>query len=546
MIRILLVVAIATHVSCQHDQNIIVVTKEQFCKENRIHIRNCEKRFATYLDANPHIEQCMGQTFENRYVYSDNCPALLHGQSNEPTAPCIGNDCNYISTRIAKPSVPPSVPNRPSASTFERQPTSNRYSDSTWERQPAPHRHSDSTWERQPAAANEEFEVPTSSVPYDKKVMGFAVKLFQQAFPSDDTSNYIISPVMVQSLLSYLNAGGSNATRMEMERVLQLNMLDLHDIDRALKPHTEDGPISKNKLDSASQIFKSTTIELLPSFQKSLKKNHVPLEEMDFSNRKLAAESINNWAKEKTRQRIVEVIDEKSIDPSTKLLLMNALYFNGTWMYQFNKTERGTFHLSGQPPKRSAVSMMYLTKDLRNGNTRTDDSSTGLYWIELPYDGDRMSMILFLPNERFQLDRELRRFTAEQLQTILSEIEQDEPSKVRVQLPEFKAESTVSLVEPLKMLGLVSMFGDSKPFDQLSKDEVKISDVKQKSFLTVNPYGTVATSVTTATVIPLSITHTLDFKADQPFALIIMDKQKKLPLFFAKISQPLKVQDAKQ
>uniref|UniRef100_A0A182T9T6 Serpin domain-containing protein n=1 Tax=Anopheles maculatus TaxID=74869 RepID=A0A182T9T6_9DIPT len=375
--------------------------------------------------------------------------------------------------------------------------------------------------------------------------MDFSVKLFQKAFPSDDASNYIISPLMVQSLLSYLYDGASNATRLEMESVLRLNMNDLRDIDRALKPQSGQEPLTKNKLDSASQIFKSTTIELLPAFRESLKRNRVPLEEMDFSNPRYAAETINNWAKQQTRERILEVVDEQSIDPTTKLLLMNALYFNGTWMYKFNKTERGSFYVNGQPAQRSAVKMMFLTKDLRNGNTRTDDSSSGMYWIELPYDGDRMSMILMLPNERFQLDRELRQFRAAHLQTILSEIELDETSKVRVQLPEFKAESTVSLVEPLKKLGIASMFGDRKPFDQLSNDDVKISDVKQKSFLTVNPHGTVATSVTTATVIPLSITHTLDFKADQPFALIIMDKQNKLPLFFAKISQPLKVKAAK-
>ncbi|XP_052902391.1 leukocyte elastase inhibitor-like [Anopheles moucheti] len=503
MIWILLAVAVATHVSCQNYEysGTITVKKDEFCNLNNIRKRDCEGKFQMFLNTRPDMEQCA----TNPPIYSNRCNSLVYEKTTQ-LAPCTGNRCNDFGTRYS-------------------------------EVMPVP--------DRQTAVNNEELELPGSSVPYDARVMDFSVKLFQKAFPADDTSNYIISPIMVQTLLSYLNDGASNATRLEMESVLQLNMNDLREIDRALKPHTEQGYISKNKLDTASQIFKSTTIDLLPAFRQSLKRNQVPLEEMDFSNRKLAAESINNWAKEKTRQRILEVIDENSIDPDTKLLLMNALYFNGTWMYKFNKTERGSFELNGLPPKRTSVSMMFLTKDLRNGNTRTDNSGNGMYWIELPYDGDRMSMILFLPNERFQLDRELRKFTGAQLQNILYEIEQDEPSKVRVQLPEFKAESTVSLVEPLKKLGIVSMFGDRKPFDRLSDDDVKISDVKQKSFLTVNPHGTVATSVTTLTVIPLSITHVLDFKADQPFALIIMDKVKKLPLFFAKISQPLKVKSKK-
>ncbi|XP_035899613.1 serpin B6-like isoform X2 [Anopheles stephensi] len=505
MIWILLIAAatFASQVSCQRYAytGTILLTKEEFCKQNSIYKWRCENEFKNFLDANPHIQLCS----TSRPIYSDRCSALPIAQPIEQPA-CAGNDCNTFGIRL---SATGNQPQRPTA------------------------------------GGDDNFEVPMPSVPYDTKVMDFSVKLFQKAFPSDDSSNYIISPLMVQSLLSYLYDGASGATRQEMESVLQLNMNDLHDIDRALKPGSGQEPLTKNKLDSASQIFKSTTIELLPAFRESLKRNQVPLEEMDFSNPRLAAETINNWAKQKTRERILDVIDEQSIDPTTKLLLMNALYFNGTWMYKFNKTERGSFYVNGQPAQRSAVKMMFLTKELRNGNTRTDVSSNGMYWIELPYDGDRMSMILMLPNERFQLDRELRRFRASHLQTILSEIELDETNKVRVQLPEFKAESTVSLVEPLKQLGIASMFGDRKPFDQLSNDEVKISDVKQKSFLTVNPHGTVATSVTTATVIPLSITQTLDFKADQPFALIIMDKQNKLPLFFAKISQPLKVKAAK-
>uniref|UniRef100_A0A240PKY2 Serpin domain-containing protein n=1 Tax=Anopheles epiroticus TaxID=199890 RepID=A0A240PKY2_9DIPT len=501
MIWILLVVALATQASCQRYKGTTMVTKDEFCKFNQIRQWDCEDQFATFLDANPHIERCS----LSLPIYSDRCSSLAAvTQPTERPAPCSGNNCKNYATRLSE-----------SASAV-----------------------------RQPSA-NDNLEVPKPSIRYDRKVMDFSLKLFQKAFPEDDTSNYIISPLMVQSLLSYLYDGASNATRLEMESVLQLNMNDLHDIDRALKPHSEQGPITKNKLDTASQIFKATTIELLPAFRESLKRNRVPLDEMDFSNPRLASQTINNWAKEKTRQRITEVVDEQSIDPETKLFLLNALYFNGTWMNKFPKTERGSFYVSGQPPQRSSVNMMFLTKELRNGNTRTDDSANGLTWVELPYDGDSISMILFLPNERFQLDRELRHFTVQDLQTILTEIEQDETSKVMLQLPEFKAESTVSLVEPLKTLGIASMFGDSKPFDQLSSDNVKISDVKQKSFLTVNPHGTVATSVTTATVIPLSITRSLIFKADQPFALIIMDKQNKLPLFFAKISQPLKVKGEK-
>ncbi|XP_053671675.1 leukocyte elastase inhibitor-like [Anopheles nili] len=485
----LIVAALAAHVSCQNLQytGTILLTRDDFCNFNNIRAWRCDDVFSSYLTANPQLEKCT----PNGKIYSNRCSAL---PDERPVS-------FPVETRFNEP-----------ATTPERRP-----------------------------ANDADLEVPQPSVPYDRKVMDFSLKLFQKAFPSDNSKNYIISPLMVQTLLSYLTEGASNVTRQEMETVLRLNTVDLADIARALGP-AEYGDTPKYKLDIASQIYKSTNFELLPGFRESLKRNQAPLEEMDFSNKRKAVETINDWVKQQTREKILEVVDEKTMDPETQLLLLNAIYFNGTWMYKFNnKTDRGFFYHSDQQTERMPVNMMHLTQELRNGNTKPDSYARGMAWLELPYNGDRMSMILFLPNERFQLERELRKLTVQDLDNILAEIERDETSKVRVQLPEFKAESTVSLVEPLKSMGVASMFGDKKPFDRMSNENVKVSDVKQKSFLTVNRHGTVATTVTVATVIPLSITHTMEFKADQPFALMIVDKHKKLPLFFAKISQPLKV-----
>lgn len=49
---------------------------------------------------------------------------------------------------------------------------------------------------------------------------------------------------------------------------------------------------------------------------------------MDF-NQKWAVDTINGWANRKTNGLIPEVIS--TIDPTTMMLLMNAIYFKGTW-----------------------------------------------------------------------------------------------------------------------------------------------------------------------------------------------------------------------
>ncbi|XP_052868565.1 leukocyte elastase inhibitor-like [Anopheles cruzii] len=465
------------------------LTKEEFCRHNGLRPNRCDKRFEEHLKNNPHIEKCPG----TELIYSNFCSEF----KNEVT--------NAVDLTTDATSYPP-----------RRQPNFDEY-----------------------------IEVPPSSsrVPVEKKVMEFSLQLFKTAaFGSSPAGNFILSPVMVQMLLAYLIDGASNISRAELKSVLQLTMDDLKELQQTLKPDAETAVVPKYKLDIASQIFKSTQIELLPAFQESLKRNKVPLQEMDFSNRRVAVNEINHWVNVTTRQRITSIVDENSLDPDTQLMLLNAIYFNGSWQYSFNRTvPRATFHLNENT--RSSCNMMVLSRELRYGNTQPDHETHGLYWIELPYTGDTMSMILLLPNERFQLDRELQRFQAHDLENILSEIRGNIKDKIKVNLPMFKADSTVSLVEPLKKMGLSSVFGTGNPFDKLSNTAVKISDVRQKSFLTVNMHGTVATSVTTLTVIPLSISRTMDFIADQPFAAIIVDKQKGIPLFIARISKPTKIQE---
>uniref|UniRef100_A0A2M4BMI3 Putative serine proteinase inhibitor n=1 Tax=Anopheles marajoara TaxID=58244 RepID=A0A2M4BMI3_9DIPT len=377
-----------------------------------------------------------------------------------------------------------------------------------------------------------------NNVSYSRKIMDFSLRLFQTAYPKGSPDNYILSPVMVQTLLSYLNDGASHATRREMKTVLQLSMKDLKEIRGAFQPTSAEATQPKYKLDFASQIFKSPEIELLPGFQNSLDRNNVPIQEMDFSNKHVAANKINQWVSISTREKISSIVDERSLDPTTQLLLLNAIYFNGTWRYSFNNTVRDTFYLGGT--NRLPCKMMNLLEELRYGYTGPDEDDKKLSWVELPYKGDEMSMILLLPAKRFKLDEELLNFDIVDLENILAEIAKNNKGKIKVQLPMFVSESEVSLVEPLQQMGLRSVFSGGRPFAKLSDTNVKISNVKQKSFLSVNERETVATSVTKVGVVGLALPMHPEFIANQPFAAIIVDKKLKIPLFIARISKPVR------
>ncbi|XP_050081580.1 leukocyte elastase inhibitor-like [Anopheles aquasalis] len=469
----------------------ISLTQDEFCHFNNISHSQCDKQFDSYLSKNPYLKKCSASS----PTYSNRCPS---NDEFGTTSTTTNNDV-LSSNAVEEATESITLP------------------------------------DIQNHAGDEDIEIPPATdVSYSRKIMDFSLRLFQTAFPKGSPDNYILSPVMVQTLLSYLNDGASQATRQEMKTILQLSTNDLKEIRSVFQPKSEEQP--KYKLDVASQIFKSPLIELLPGFQDSLNRNKVPMQEMDFTNPRIAANEINHWVNITTREKITSIIDERSLDPATQLMLLNAIYFNGTWLYSFNNTVRDTFHLGGN--KQHPCNMMTLSQKLRYGYTGPNEDDQKLLWVELPYNGDEMSMILLLPARRFKLDEELLNFKVSDLENILAEIERNNKGKIKVKLPVFKAESEVSLVKPLQQMGLRSVFGDGKPFAKLSNTNVKISNVKQKSFLSVNERGTTATSVTVATIIPLSLPRNVEFIANQPFASIIIDKKSKIPLFIARISKP--------
>ena len=64
-----------------------------------------------------------------------------------------------------------------------------------------------------------------------------------------------------------------------------------------------------------------------------------------------------------------------------------------------------------------------------------------------------------------------------------------EMTKVHLKLPKFKLESEISLVEPLKKLGLEKMFGKKAQLTGISEKPLKVNDVIQKIFIEVDEVG---------------------------------------------------------
>lgn len=375
--------------------------------------------------------------------------------------------------------------------------------------------------------------------------MQFALDLFKAANPKN-SKNYVISPLSPQILLAQLTEGCSDDARLEMIKGIQLNGNEATSLVGSLH-ETANKDNALNKLDIASIFYKSKNMNLTDEFNQSRKQNQIKLESIDFSDTANAVEEINNWVRQKTRGNIQEIVSEQNLSPDMSMLLLNAIYFKGTWQYKFNETDsRASFAISKN--NQMPVHMMKQTNRLRFGEINFGefwDPDTGLRWVELPYEGDQISMILLLPKTRFALEENLEQVTGSHLQDIFKVIKRNyNPNKIHLKLPKFTIKDSISLVEPLKKLGIKQIFENDSALNRLSKTPVKVGDVKQDSYLSVDEKGTTATAVSKITIIPLSLNayEDIHFECNEPFMVMIVDKTTEIPLFMGKISQPTKAQ----
>lgn len=255
--------------------------------------------------------------------------------------------------------------------------------------------------------------------------------------------------------------------------------------------------------------------------------------EVDFiKNTEPTRQTINQWIEEKTKDKIKELIKPGRLTTLTRLVLTNAIYFKGRWMSQFKKesTRPESFELiSGD---KAEVPMMNQAKEFNYSENET------LQILEMPYEGDKLSMVVLLPKEKKGIKGLENLLNAENLKNWISTLRQQE---VIVWLPRFKMTSEFIMNEALKSLGMVDAF-DMKlaDFSGMTPDPVLyISEVIHKAFVDVNEEGTEAAAATAVITREAAMPEPKPvFRANRPFIFIIRDKSSDSILFIGRVMDP--------
>ena len=219
------------------------------------------------------------------------------------------------------------------------------------------------------------------------------------------------------------------------------------------------------------------------------------------------------------------------MNPLTRLVLTNAIYFKGTWDKQFDKgkTRDEDFRTKSGTVK---APMMRLTGKEAEFNYAENDE---LQILEMLYDGNETSMLIILPKDdagNFDLTPE----TLNQLKGVLVE------QRVDVYFPKFKFDTKYLMSGTLSEMGMPTAFSDNANFSGITLEEpLLISEVIHQACVEVNEEGTEAAAATavvmeTTSAMPRPIP---EFRADHPFIFIIQQKETGNILFIGRVSNPL-------
>ncbi|XP_003406307.2 serpin B8-like [Loxodonta africana] len=364
----------------------------------------------------------------------------------------------------------------------------------------------------------------------------FAIRLLKMLSGEDKSRNVFISPLSISSALAMVFMGAKGNTATQMSQALCLNEdEDVHPGFQSLLSEVNK-PGSQYLLRTANRLFGEKTCNFLSAFKESCQKFYqAELEELSFAkDTEESREHINKWVTERTEGKISEVLGAGTINPQTKLVLVNAIYFKGKWKEQFDKK-----YTRGMPFKinqdKKTVQMMFKLAKFRLGYVEEVHTQV----LELPYAGEDLSMVILLPDEDTNLTVVEKELTYEKFKAWTNP-EKMTPSKVQVFLPRLKLEESYDLESFLRRLGMTDAFEEVKAdFSGLSTEKnVPVSRVAHKCFVEVNEEGTEAAAATAVVRNSRSLSIEPRFCADHPFLMFIRHHKTNSILFCGRFSSP--------
>jgi serpin B len=360
----------------------------------------------------------------------------------------------------------------------------------------------------------------------------FALDLYERL--KSEEGNLLFSPYGISAALAMTYAGARMETEAQMARVLHFDLSQdrLHAAFSTLRAQLQitEGP-EECQLSLANALWGQRESEFRDEFLELANEHYdAEIRTLDFeSDMEQARRTINAWVADRTEHGIEELLLKEDLDPDVALVLTNAIHFRGSWAGQFDPsaTQIAPFRVN----RHDQVQVPMMQRVGRFGLATLDE----LDLVELPYSGDRLSMVILRPKAVDGLAKLEASVDASNLEQWLGQLRKE---TVRVRLPRLELDSRFDLAATLRAMGMSDAFSPaSADFSGMTgRRELFISTVMHQARMEVDEHGTEAAAGTA--VVLKKGPQPPTFAADHPFMFLIQDKQSGAILFMGRVVNP--------
>ena len=374
-----------------------------------------------------------------------------------------------------------------------------------------------------------ELHLKSAEIIEADKTFGF--ELFQQVYDLSEEDNLMISPLSVSYALGMTYNGAAGTTLEAFRDVLHFENLTNEEVNESYKDLMNQLVTLDDQVEFsiANSIWYKLGFQVLSEFIATNQEYFdAAIEEIDFYDPQ-TLEIINQWIEDKTNGKIKDMLDY--IPADAVMYLINAIYFNAKWKYEFDKdeTHEDNFKLADET--------IHLTNFMVVNGDFNYTSNEDFRAVELPYGDSAFSMVVMLPSGDKTVSGLVASLDAEHWD---SWFENSQMKNVQVEMPKFKYGFKSLLNDPLSNLGLGVAFTDAADFTRISPlGGLFISRVIHQTFIDVQEEGTEAAA---ATIVEISYTSAVErpviFKVDKPFLYLIKENSTGAIIFIGKVGKP--------
>ncbi len=353
------------------------------------------------------------------------------------------------------------------------------------------------------------------------------------------TGNWVVSALSIATAFAMVRVGALGATATSLDRFFgfpasgrdqAFNTILQSLVTDAVPPQTKKDTFHPPIISIGNAVFPSKTLKINDNYLQTLAALYgAGVRPVDFTSAKALAQ-INAWVKTQTAGRIPVLFDQ--LDPSTELVLANTVYLKATWLQPF--VESPTTAL----PFTRSDGTTSMAQTMTGGGSYPYASKDGWTALEMPYAGKTidaaadLSMVLILPPVGGNPVDMLTPAVLTSIGSSLTSVNVD------ITVPRWDFSTSIDLGGALAKMGLTNVFGTGD-FDGIAPGIGGISDAVHKANITVGEYGTEAAAATGIAIAAAGrVPSPLQFKADRPYAFVIVGGPARVPLFTGIVQDP--------